>query len=279
MKLLKGDCLEHLGNIPNDSIDMVLTSPPYDNLRTYDNTLEWNFNIFENIALRISSKLKEGGVIVWIVNDKTFKGSETGSSFRQALFFKDVCGLNLHDTMIWKKDSCAFPEQTRYYPVFEYMFIFTKGKIGTFNPIKDRKNKWAGKKKIQGSEYDRRGSRVTRRNKIPYVMDEFGIRYNIWEISTGCGKSSKDKINHPAIFPEQLARDHINSWSNPGDLVVDPFMGSGTTGKICIELNRDFIGIEKNDKYFKEAKERIDREITLKASIANTESAINTSDT
>lgn len=256
-ELWHGDCLDLIKNIPDNSVDLVVTSPPYDNLRTYNGSLEWSFEIFQNIARELKRVLKDGGVIVWVIGDATIKGSETGSSFKQALYFKEDLELNLHDTMIYKKDSCVFPEQTRYYPIFEYMFILTKGRIKTFNPIRDRKNKWSGLKKIQGPEYDKRGNKVIKRKKRHYVMDPFGVRHNIWEISTGCGKTSKDKINHPAMYPEKLAHDHIVSWSNEGDTVLDPFMGSGTTGKMCKTLNRKFIGIEKEKKYYDIAVERI----------------------
>lgn len=252
--LYHNDCLQIMKTLPVESVDMCLTSPPYDKLRTYNDTLDWSFDIFKNVAECLFRIVKKGGVIVWIVNDSTIKRSETGSSFKQALYFKEI-GFNLHDTMIWKKDSCLFPEKTRYYPIFEYMFILTKGKIKTFNPIKDRVNKWSGVEKNQ-REYDKRGSRVIKREQ-KYTIPEMGSRYNIWEIPTGCGKTSKQKIEHPAMFPEKLARDHILSWSNKGDLVLDPFMGAGTTGYVCKTLNRKFIGIEKEENYFNIAKQRI----------------------
>ncbi len=255
--LMLGDCTKLMRRIPPASIDMVLTSPPYDNLRDYDGSLEWHFDIFRLIAGGLKRVLKPGGVIVWVVGDATIKGSETGSSFKQALYFKEI-GLNLHDTMIYLKDSCPWPAPLRYYPIFEYMFIFSNGPPKTFNPIKDRKNKWAGRKKIQGVEYDRGGSKRVR-SRTPYVIQEYGTRYNAWKYSTGCGKTTADNSarTHPAMFPEKLAADHILSWSNEGDLILDPMMGSGTTGKVAKMLKRNFIGHEKVEKYFIAAKQRI----------------------
>ena len=250
--ILKGDCIEKMKDIEPGSIDLVVTSPPYDNLRTYEGSCEWGFDVFKEVAGQLNRILKPGGVIVWVVNDMTEKGSETGTSFRQALHFKDL-GLNLHDTMIWNKGvfSAVGALKTRYCPVFEYMFIIAKG-TPTFNPLKDRVNKTAGSK-ISGGIRNIDGS-IKPKSTIGNVIREFGQRFNIWEIypvrQTG-------EANHPAPFPLQLATDHILSWSNEGDTVLDPFLGSGTTGVAALQLNRNFIGIEKVQKYFEIAETRI----------------------
>ena len=231
-----------------------MTSPPYDNLRTYAGTLDWNFEIFKQVANELYRITKDGGVVVWVVGDATIKGSETGTSFRQALYFKEI-GFNLHDTMIWEKStfSAVGALKTRYAPVFEYMFIFSKSKPKTFNPIKDKINKHFGVKhhgtyrKTDGTTKE-----VVGKNKGKIVA-EFGQRHNIWKINE---EKVLNKL-HPAVFPESLANDHIISWSNEGDLVFDPFMGSGTTGKMAKLNNRKFIGIEKVPEYFEIAKELI----------------------
>ena len=255
--LLHGDCLELMKDIPDKSVDLTVTSPPYDNLRTY-NGFEWDF---ENIAKELFRITKDGGVVVWIVGDATIKGSETGSSFKQALFFME-CGFNLHDTMIYQKDACPFPETNRYYPSFEYMFILSKGKPKTANLIMDKPNKRFGEK-ITGTGRNPDGTlkqHTAVKNKTNRVVKEFGVRTNVWLYSVGKWKVTKDEYayQHPAIFPEQLAQDHIISWSNEGDLVLDPFMGSGTTGKMALLNNRNFIGIELDDEYFEIAKQRIE---------------------
>lgn len=198
-----------------------------------------------------------GGVIVWIVNDSTINGSETGTSFRQALYFKEI-GFNLHDTMIYRKLGMTFPETNRYYPCFEYMFILSKGKPKTTNLLV-KKNKSAGKsvktseRQIDGSLKESSGKKVNRKVK------EYGVRWNIWEYGIGYGNSAKEDyvFKHPAIMPLDLARDHVKSWSNEGDIVLDPFMGSATTGVACQELNREFIGIEKIEEYYKIAEKRM----------------------
>ena len=249
IKLILGDCLEKMKDIPDGSVDLVVTSPPYDNLRTYNG---YTFD-FEGIAKELFRVIKQGGVIVWVVGDATIKGSESGTSFKQALYFKE-CGFNLHDTMIWKKQTFTDTGslRVRYGGVFEYMFILCKGKIKTFNPLKDRKNKLPGKKK-HGTVRQSDGS-LKPISSIGKKIGEYGQRFNVWEINT---EVSNSKRKHPAQFPEQLAEDHIISWSNEGDVVFDPFTGSGTTGKMAKLNNRNFIGIEISEEYLNIAKERI----------------------
>lgn len=245
--------------MPSESIDLTVTSPPYDNLRSYNG---YSFD-FEVIAKELYRVTKEGGIVVWVVGDKTDKGSETGTSFKQALFFKEL-GFNIHDTMIYEKDSISFPETNRYYQIFEYMFIFSKGKPKVTNLICDRKNKWYnGKKHIKGHYRNSDGEQV-RHNK-QNLLKEFGVRFNIWRIPNGHQKSTLDKIafKHPAIFPEKLAEDHILSWSNEGDMVLDPFMGSGTVAKMAFLNKRKYIGFEVSDEYMKICKERLEPYLKL----------------
>lgn len=254
----QGDCLELMRGIPDGSVDLTVTSPPYDNLRTY-NGFEWDF---EGVARELYRITKDGGVVVWVVGDATINGSETGTSFRQALYFKE-CGFNIHDTMIYDKGSCRFPDTTRYYQSFEYMFVFSKGKPKTFNPICDRKNKCAGEKIQATTERNRDGSlRKTsaETNNTGRTIREYGFRFNIWQIPAGKGKSTLDNyaFEHPAIFPESLAKDHIISWSNPGDVVFDPFLGSGTTAKMAVLNDRHYIGFELSGEYFDIACKRLD---------------------
>ena len=241
--LLLGDCAEKLKEIPDASIDLVVTSPPYDNLRQYKG---YSFE-FEKIAGELCRVIKAGGVIVWVVGDATVHGSETGTSFRQSLYFKDL-GLNLHDTMIWEKTG-MLPTQDRYYAIFEYMFCFSKGKPKSMNFICDHKT-------VNGGRIQKRDKTINKGHNEKaegyFVRKCFGRRTNIWRIHIG-----KNETKHPAIFPLQLAADHIQSWSNEGDTVLDPFLGSGTTGVAAVELNRKFIGIEIAPEYFEMAKQRI----------------------
>lgn len=244
----RGDCLELMREIPDETVDLTVTSPPYDNLRSYDG---YSFD-FESIAREIYRITQRGGVLVWIVNDAVVNGSETGTSFRQALYFMEI-GWNLHDTMIWKKDSCAFPERTRYYQNFEYMFIFSRGRPKTFNAICDRRNKYAGMN-IHGTFRNKDGSTTARGETWKSsVCKDYGSRFNVWEMPS----EKNNKTGHPAVFPENLAHDHIISWSNENDIVFDPFLGSGTTAIAAIKAKRHFIGFEISDKYFNICQSRI----------------------
>ena len=244
--------LETMAKMPDCFVDLTVTSPPYDNLRTYNG---YCFD-FENVAKELFRITKQGGVVVWIVGDATIKGSETGTSFKQALYFKEI-GFNLHDTMIYKKNNVYAhdPRNKRYKQCFEYMFVFSKGKPLTYNEIKDKPNKHAGKT-LSGTKG--RTKDGVKRDLKPVIMGDFQARFNIWEYTTG-GSVASDKIafKHPAIFPEQLANDHILSWSNEGDLIYDPFMGSGTTAKMCILNNRNWIGSEISNEYCNIIEERI----------------------
>ena len=243
-----GDCLEVMKYLQINSIDLTITSPPYDNLRTYNG---YSFD-FESIAKELYRVTKNGGIVVWVVGDATINGSETGTSFKQALYFKEM-GFNLHDTMIWEKPNFSNPSVNRYHQIFEYMFIFSKGKPKIFNPILDVKNKY-------GVCVGKNTRRLANGNLIEVKKNtprEYGMRRNIWKMNTVGQDMMCKKPPHPAMFPEKLVHDHIISWSNEGDTVLDCFLGSGTTGKVAKQLNRKFIGIEISSEYLEIAKNRI----------------------
>jgi len=244
---MQGDCLERMKEMEDGCIDLTVTSPPYDNLRTYKDSLEWGEHVWKPVLQELFRVTKQGGVVVWVVGDATTKGSESGVSFKQALYAMQ-CGFNLHDTMFFEKAS-RIPTQDRYYNVVEYMFVFSKGKPKALNFIVDHKNKTVGAKKRKDKVINK-GSNVKSDKYL--TTGEYSRRSNVWRYGTG-----GNGTGHPAIFPENLANDHILSWSNEGDTVFDPFMGSGTTGKMAKLNNRKFIGIEKVEEYFKIAQDRI----------------------
>ena len=247
-----------MSNIPNDFVDLTISSPPYDKMRSYEGSI-LSFQEFEKIAQQLYRVTKPGGVVVWVVGDQTKDGTESLTSFKQVLYFKEKCGFKAHDTMIYEKTGFSNPSNNRYHQVFEYMFVLVKGKLKTFNPLKDRKNIYAGQsrwgkntiRQVDGTMKERADTEPTK---------EYGMRFNIWRYAVGGNVSSPDKIafNHPAIFPEKLAEDHILSWSNPGDLVLDPLCGSGTTCKMAHTLNRKWIGIDKVEKYIEDSKKRLE---------------------
>jgi len=234
-------------DIKAGSIDLTVTSPPYDNMRKYNGKLVWNYEIFQEVANQLFVATKNGGIVVWVIGDQTKKHSESLTSFKQVLYFKEI-GFNV-ETMIWEKTGSGCLGSNYYYSQnFEYMFILSKGRPKTTNLINDRINKIpSGRVKVnrvnlKGEHYG--NNRIIDRKK-------FGKRTNIWTVNP------EKKSSHPAVFPEQLVHDHIISWSNEGDTVLDPFMGSGTTGVACMKLNRRFIGIEKVKDYFDIANKRI----------------------
>lgn len=266
--IYNNDSVLQLKEFPDNSIDLILTSPPYDDLRFYGNKdkkeLEnsWNYETFKKIAKECSRVLKDGGVIIWVVNDATINESESGTSFKQALYFKEECCLKLFDTMIYSKSSFAYPSKNKYHQLFEYMFVFSKGNPKTFNPIEDRINKYFNVKRW--GKYTTRlknGELENVQSKDLAIISKnfFGKRNNIWQYSTGSNVSTTDKIafEHPAIFPEMLAIDNILSWTNENDIVLDPFCGSGTTVKAAKILKRNFIGIELNKNYIPIIEERL----------------------
>ena len=242
--------------IPDDSIDLTVTSPPYDNLRDYKGQ---SFR-FEELAHELYRVTKPGGVVVWIVGDATINGSETGTSFKQALYFKDNVGFRLHDTMIYQKINPVPLTHNRYQPCFEYMFVFSKGKPKTFNPIREP-SKHAGEVRSTRTARKKNGKTVSfTHDKMGTPIPSTKVKHNIWAYHVGYMHSSKDKLafDHPAIFPEKLAEDHILSWSNPGDVVLDPFMGSGTVAIMALLNNRNYVGFEISEDYVNISNKRIE---------------------
>lgn len=250
-QIVCGDNCDVLGMFPRDCIDLVVTSPPYDDLRTYGGH-SWDF---EGVANQLWRVIKPGGVVVWVVNDETVNGSETGTSFRQALRFMEI-GFRLHDTMIYLKEQLAFPDSVRYYNAFEYMFVFSCGAPKTINLITDRVNVSVGRN-VHGNERAKDGT-LRPRACAGNIISEKGIRWNWWKIAH---QKRGIETNHPATFPESLARDHILSWSNEGDIVLDPFSGSGTTAKMARELGRRYIGVEVNPEYCEIAQKRLAQQL------------------
>ena len=245
-----GDALAVLPTLIAESVDLVITSPPYDTLRDYHG---YSFD-FQGVVTEITRVLSIGGVLVWVVGDATVDGSETLTSMKQAIYFKDICGLNVHDTMIYEKINSggARGSNLAYWQAFEFMFVFAKGKPITVHLIKDRQNVRGGALYCSGGRRNADGSLVPSRQ---IRLKEYGKRTNIWRLSPqGHGQ-------HPAPFPEALPHGHILSWSNPGGIILDPFCGSGTTGVACIRTNRRFIGIEISEEYCHITRKRLDTEL------------------
>jgi site-specific DNA-methyltransferase (adenine-specific) len=250
-RIIASDCVPVLEGIEGDSIDMTLTSPPYDNLRKYKG---YSFDM-ESIAAQLFRVTKEGGVVVWVISDATIDGSETGSSFRQALGFMDA-GFKLHDTMIFRKRN-PIPQiyRKRYTNEFEFMFVLSKGVVKTHNPI--MVDCLHAGLELNGTTYKNYSSREQTRAKLANPVKDQKIKGNVWEYVVGKLKEDQEAKGHPAPFPCKLAEDHILSWTNEGDVVLDPMCGSGTTCKVAKQLRRRFIGIDISDEYCEIARLRV----------------------
>ena len=241
-----------MGKFPANFIDLTVTSPPYDNLRTYKG---YSFP-FEEIAKQLYRITKPGGIVVWVVSDATINGTETCTSFKQALQFVE-CDFNLHDTMIFQKTN-PIPQiyRKRYTNVFEYMFVFSKGAVKTHNPIKIP-CEHAGLE-LKGTTYKNYSKGVQTRSKLANPVKNEKQKGNIWEYVVGKKAVDQEAKGHPAPFSYQLAYDHIFSWTNEGDIVLDPMCGSGTTCVAAYELNRNYIGIDISEEYCDLARKRLE---------------------
>ena len=255
-KTYNQDCLITMSNMPDNFINATICSPPYDDIRNYGNHVKGltdEFNgysfPFESIAKELYRVTKKGGVVVWVVNDATHNGSETLNSFRQAIYFKEI-GFKMHDTMIYRKLNPMPNAGKRYQQMFEYMFVFSKGTPSTTNiTLRERSNKCEDKRTYRKKKFSRDKDGVF--NENDYFIKEMVPDYNVWDFYVGWGNTTKDDVafEHPAIFPEELVKRHIESWTNEGDLIYDPFMGSGTTAKMALLSNRHYIGSELNPEY------------------------------
>jgi site-specific DNA-methyltransferase (adenine-specific) len=250
-KIIEGNCLDVMAGFDDESIDLTVTSPPYDDLRNYKG---YKFP-FEEIATELYRITKQGGVVVWVIGDATVAATETGTSFKHALYFKEV-GFNLHDTMIFRKKN-PIPQiyRKRYNNEFEYMFVFSKGVVKTHNPI--MVDCLHAGLELNGSRYKNFSKNEQTREKLAKPVKDKKIKGNIWEYVVGKKQEDQESKGHPAPFPCELVRDHIKSWTNAGDIVLDIMSGSGTTARVAFEMGRDYIGIEISSEYCDLARERI----------------------
>lgn len=257
-QVVLGDNCEVMRQWPSESVDLVVTSPPYDDLREYGKH-GWDFY---GVAWNLARLLKPGGVIVWNVADMTKDGGETGTSMRQALHFQTL-GLTIYDTMIYHKENPVPLSHPRYEQAWEYCFILSKGKPSRWNPIKE-KSAMAGKpRKVTAGNVDGEQGHSMRRRDSETIIGDTKTRSNVWKYTIGTNATTKDKgaFAHPALMPEGLAKDHVQSWSDPGDVVLDPFAGAGTTLKAAKEFGRQWVGIEVNPEYVEICHDRTAQEV------------------
>ena len=260
-RIINGNSAEVLSTMESNCVDLVVTSPPYDDLRNYTKDSAWSFDSFKKIAKQLYRVMKDGGVVVWVVGDSVIKGNKSLTSFKQALYFQQV-GFNMFDVMIYEKAGTSPPHKKRYFNAYEYIFVLSKGLPKTIHLIEDKPNKWANHSTFGNVTRREQDGSLTPKGKK--VIKPFGVRTNIWRYNNGKGFATKDKIayEHPAIFPEKLVEDHVISWSNEGDVVLDPFCGSGTVAKIATALKRQWNGSEISKEYCEIAKKRLGLECT-----------------
>lgn len=250
-KIINCDCVQGMKTLPDECIDLTVTSPPYDNMKNY-NGYSWNF---EETAKELFRITKQGGVVIWVVADQIINGSKSGTSFRQALYFKDQCGFNIHDVMIWEKAG-RVPIRDRYFDIFNYMFVLSKGKPKTIHLIRDHENISAGKK-TKKQKYDSECRKLPKNSEV-FTRAERSARTNIWRIPQGKNPETR---GHPATFPEKLANDQIITWSNPNEIVFDPFCGSGTALKMAVVNYRMYLGFDCSAEYCNNARERVNKAV------------------
>jgi DNA modification methylase len=243
------DCVEFMQSMEENYVDLTVTSPPYDNLRNYKG---YHFD-FENIAKGLYRVTKIGGLVIWVVGDKITNGNRTLTSFKHAIYFQE-CGFNVHDVMIYRKKNTPFMRSNAYTNCYEFMFVFSKGKPNTFNPLTEKTARQGFEMVVHNKGADAINKKVLKELKPEKT------KTNIWDYAVGLGGSTNDKeaFKHPAVFPEKLAEDHILSWSNEGDLVFDPMCGSGTTCKMAKKHNRLYVGCDISEEYVEIAKSRLE---------------------
>ena len=264
VRVYHGDAGRSFGDIKREigegAVDLIVTSPPYDGVRQYGGH-RFRFNEVADICGFV---LAPGGVLVWIVNDSIDReGSETMTSFKMALTFRERVGLRLNDTMIYHKVHLGNPTVVRYPQSFEYMFVFSNGAPKTVNLLRDQKSIHGGRK-TRNSGTGRKKDGAPHQYDKPRIRPEYHLRSNVWTYYVGGGHTAPDfprAFEHPALMHLQLATEHILSWSNPGDLVFDPLAGSGTTLRAAKNLGRRAVGIEVHKPYVDLMVERMGQEV------------------
>ena len=246
-RILTANCIDFMKRMEEDSVQLTVTSPPYDNLRNYNG---YDFD-FEGVAAGLFRVTAPGGVVVWVVGDR-INGGRTLTSFRQALDFKSV-GFAVHDVMIYQKKNTPFMRKNAYTNCYEFMFVLSKGRPNTFNPLTQK----TARSGMEMLVFNKDANAVNKKQLRELKKEK--TRTNIWAYAVGLGGTTSDRIafQHPAVFPEKLAEEHVLSWSNPGDLVFDPMCGSGTTCKIAKLHGRKYLGVDISPEYVEIAKERV----------------------
>lgn len=252
MRLLTGDACEILPTIRESSVDLTVFSPPYDGLRDYKGKPSFDMAVLGREILRVT---KEGGVCCMVIQDATKNGAKSLTSFRTACLFADL-GWRLFECCIYSRAGVPGAWWTKRFRVdHEYIFIFTRGDGLPRRFDKTSlmvESKYAGIT-AGGTKRTTKGDFVAIKKT---VISPLKCRGTIWHYAASNTERNKTKSEHPATYPDSLARDIISCFSKEGDLVLDPMMGSGTTGIASVNMGRRFLGIEISVQYMEIAKRR-----------------------
>lgn len=247
--ILHGDSAEVMQSFPDKCIPLTVTSPPYAKMRLYGGH-DYTWETFKSVATQLVRITMEGGVICWVVRNQIVKERENLQAEKEKLFFADDLGLWPHQTIIGAPKGVPLPQSRRYASNFDYVYVFSKGHPRIVNIIRDRRNSRFGDLKSNRLIRESNGSeRLACGGE--YAIAKWGFRSNLWSYSTGGNHTATDRISakHPARMGEPLAEDLIISFSKPGDLVFDPFAGAGTSLKMALLNQRQWLGVEIFDEY------------------------------
>ncbi len=257
-KIICGDCVEVLKSIPDNSIDLVVTSPPYDGIRKYNG---FSFNL-HSTGKELFRVLKDGGIIAMVIQDQTKNFGKSLTSFKTIIDWCENVGFKLFETIIYKKHGAEGAWWTKRFRVdHEYIPIFLKGERPAYfnkEPLKIPSKH--GGKTMTGCATRLTNGKTLKSKRV--FINPMKCRGTLWDYTT-CGDGTRLKHQHPATFPDKIPVDFIRCFCPKNGIVLDPFIGSGTTALAAIQLNRNYIGIDISKEYCELAKKRIREEIEL----------------
>ncbi len=252
-RIINADCIKATARLPANSIDLVMFSPPYDGIRDYKKG--WIFD-FPALGKNLYRLVKDGGVCAVVINDGTQDFAKSLTSFRLVLNWCDTAGWRLFETCIYQRDGNPGAWWKRRFRVdHEYIFLFLKGKKPkTFDkeplmvPSKHAGRIYSGTDRLTSGKFKKIDHKPVKRMKC---------RGTVWKYPTSNTEGNRTKLQHPATYPDPLAQDIIQCFSEPGDTVLDPMCGSGTTCVMAMKMKRQYMGIDINEEYCQIARKRL----------------------
>ena len=252
-RILVGDCLNLLGTLPPDSVDLTVTSPPYDDLRRYDTPAPLDLPALGRALLRVT---RPGGVCAVVIQDASRRHAKSLSSFRLAVDWCDHAGWRLFECCLYVRHAAPGPWwRTRFRVDHEYVLIFLKGdRPRTFHKEALLVPTLHAGERVRRRPFARRG---TPWGDPPPAVQPLQCRGTVWRYAASSAERNALKLTHPATMPDKLAGDLIRCFSDPGGLVLDPLMGSGTTVVMAARLGRAYVGMDASAAYARIARDRL----------------------